>query len=155
LVKKNSVLVSVLVVIVAITSAGWILAELKPQSVRPLPAGVENWTYYFRGYEAYLDQRIFSSIVHGTSMEPTLGENDLVLWVRADADALKVGDIIIFQHPTRPYIDNVVHRIVEVQLRDGKYMFRTRGDNSGLDQNLVPESNVHGLVIGVVYRSDR
>lgn len=117
--KKTTFAFIALLSILAITSAGWVYAESKPRSPGSLPEGLYSWTEYFHGYQAYLDQRIFFSIYHGTSMSPTFGENDLVLWVKTDPSGLKVGDIIIFQHPTMPYIDNVVHRIVEVQLRDG------------------------------------
>jgi len=88
-------------------------------------------------------------------MSPTFGENDLVLWVSVNPSELRVGDIIIFQHPTMPEIDNVVHRVIEVQVDAGKYLFRTRGDNfSGLDRYYIPEANVHGLIIGAVYHDN-
>lgn len=153
--KRTTFAFFALVSILVITSAGWLYAESKPRNPGSLPEGLYSWTEYFHGYQAYLDKRIFSSIVHGTSMEPTFGENDLVLWVKANPNELRVGDIIIFQHPTMSYIDNVVHRIFEVQLQDGKYLFRTSGDNSsGLDRYYIPEANVHGLVIGVVYHDN-
>jgi len=88
-----------------------------------------------------------------TSMEPTINVRDTVLWVEVDNIAeIEVGDIIIFQHPTLPEVDNIAHRIVEIVPADGGFKFRTKGDNSSTpDQHLVPEGDVHGLVIGVIY----
>ena len=148
----RTVLIAVLFGALVITSAGWILAESEPTSSGSLPEGIYEWTEYFRGYQAYLDQAIFGSVVHGTSMFPTFRENDMVLWIETDPEDIHLGDVIIFLHPTTPGIDNVVHRVVEIQLDAGKYSFRTQGDNSSSpDRYYVPSANVHGLVIGIVY----
>jgi len=86
-------------------------------------------------------------------MVPTINVGDTLLWVEVENKAeLKVGDIIIFKHPTLPGVDNIAHRIIEVEVVNGEYRFRTKGDNlSAPDQQPVPEANVHGLVIGVIY----
>ncbi|MFH1820935.1 MAG: signal peptidase I [Methanobacteriota archaeon] len=155
MVERKTALVMVLLVALAVTSVGWLFSGPKIIRVESLPEGIYNWTEYFHGYQAYLDQNIFSSIIHGTSMSPTFGENDLVLWVKVVPSGLRIGDIIIFKHPTISEIDNVVHRIVEVQFDVGKYQFRTKGDNfSSSDRYYIPEANVHGLVIGVVYHDN-
>jgi len=142
-----------LLALLVITGVGWFSARLTPTHENISHDNTYEWTEIFHGYEAYLDQRIFYSTVSGSSMEPTFGEGDAVLWVEVDNMAeLKVGDIIIFQHPTLPGVDNIAHRIVEIVHVGEGYQFRTRGDDlSTLDQHLVPEGNVHGLVIGVIY----
>ena len=153
MVDKKTATIFVLIVLVVITGGGWYIAWSKPPHVLPLPEGIDNWTEYFHGYEAYLDQEIFASVVSGGSMEPTFGDGDLVLWVEVDNMArLKVGDIIIYKHPTRPYLDNIAHRIVDIQMQGGQYWFITKGENSP-EECGVPEGNVHGLVIGVIYHS--
>jgi len=112
-----------------------------------------KWAEYFRGYEAYLDRRIHPATMQTTSMVPTINVGDTVLWVEVENKAeLKVGGIIIFKHPTLPGVDNIAHRIIEVEVVNGGYRFRTKGDNlSAPDQHMVPEANVYGLVIGVIY----
>lgn len=153
--KKTTLAFIVLLSILAISLTGWIYAESKPKSSGFPPEGIYSWTNYFRGYQAYLDQRIFLSIYHGNSMSPTFSENDSVLWVKTEMNELKVGDIIIFRHPAISGIDNVVHRIVEIQTDGGTFQFRTKGDNfSSSDRYFVPEANVHGLVIGVIYHDN-
>lgn len=154
MIDRKTAAILALLVLVAITGAGWVWTASRPERVLPLPVGIENWTQYFRGYDAYIGREVYASVVHGTSMQPTLSENDLIMWVEVNPSELRVGDIILFKHPTVPSIDNVAHRIVEVDVQDGEYEFRTAGDNnSGPDLNLVPAGNVHGLVIGVVYHA--
>ena len=151
---KRTATILALLVLLAIAGIGWLSAIPKPHEKIPYD-NTYKWTEIFHGYEAYLDRRISSSVVHGTSMEPTFGEGDVVLWVEVDNVAeLKVGDIIIYQHPTLVGVDNIAHRIVEVETQNGEYLFRTKGDNlAALDRHLVPEGNVYGLVIGVIYHS--
>ncbi len=153
--KRTAVLIVALLAALAITSVGWALAESRPKSSGALPENIYDWTAYFHGYEAYLDRQVFGSIVHGTSMSPTFSENDLLLWVRVDPSELKVGDVIIFLHPTLPGIDNVAHRIMEIQNDVGNLSFRTKGDNfDSPDRYFIPAANVHGLVIGVAYHDN-
>lgn len=91
----------------------------------------------------------------GTSMEPTINSGNIVLSVEVDNMAeLKVGDIISFKHPNLADLDNITHRIVRAEVVDGKYRFRTKGDNAPeADPYTVPEENVHDLVIGVIYKT--
>ena len=116
---------------------------------RPPPDTYE-WTEIFRGYEAYLDRRIYRAVMQTTSMAPTIDVGDTVLWVEVDPAELRVRDIIIYKHPTRPGVDNVCHRIIGVGSGDRENQFKTKGDNSPVE-DWVPSANVHGLVIGVVY----
>jgi len=152
---KKMAMILVLAALFGVIGALWIGAWLRPEHVSFSPGGLENFSQYFGGYEAYLDNDINISVMRGTSMEPTLQDGDLVLWVRVEnATKIKVGDIIIFRHPTRPYLDNIAHRVSKIELVDGEYRFWTEGDNSGPDRHPVPEGNIHGLVIGVIYKSD-
>jgi len=147
MVDKKTAAILALFVLLTITGIGWLKTMLDP---RPHENTYE-WTEIFRGYEAYLDRRIYRAVMQTTSMAPTINVGDSVLWVEVDNKAeLKVRDIIIFKHPTRP-IDNVCHRIIE--LGQNGYRFRTQGDNlSDPDRHWVSEELVHGLVIGVIYQ---
>lgn len=148
---KKTAAIPVLIVLIVITGAGWYIAWSKPPRVLPLPGGIDNWTQYFPGYEAYLDNDIRGSNVSGGSMEPTFGDNDLILWVEVDNMAeLGAGDIIIYKHPTKQYYDNIAHRIIEVGTGYRENQFKTRGDNSP-EEYWVPSGNIHGVVIGVIY----
>ena len=64
------------------------------------------------------------------SMEPTFGANDLIIIKEQDTSNLKEGDIISFWG----FVDNersiITHRIVDVvTLKDGSFVYRTKGDN--------------------------
>ena len=147
---KKTVVILALLVLVAITGIGWLSAAWKPAQNIPYDKTYE-WTEIFRGYEAYLDRRIYHAVMQTTSMAPTINPGDSVLWVEVENMAeLTVGDIIIYKHPTRPWAENVCHRIIEVGSGDRGGQFKTRGDNSP-EEHWVPSANIHGLVIGVVY----
>ena len=147
---KKNVAILALLVLAAIAGVGWLSAAWKPAQNIPYDK-TYKWTEYFRGYEAYLDRRIYRAVMQTTSMAPTINVGDSVLWVEVENMAeLKVGDIIIYKHPTRPGVDNVCHRIIEVGSGDREDQFKTRGDNSA-EEDWVPSGNIHGLVIGVVY----
>jgi len=150
-IDKKTAAILALLVLVAIMGVGWFSAWSRPGRTASLPEGIDNLTEYFHGYEAYLDRRISCSVLSGSSMEPTISDGDSVLWVEVDNMAeLGVGDIIIYKHPTRPYLDNIAHRIIEVGAGDRENQFKTRGDNSP-EEYWVPSGNIHGLVIGVMY----
>lgn len=143
--KKTAAILALLVLLV-ITGIGWFSASLRPHG------RIE----FFRGYKVYLDQRIFCSVLSGSSMEPTISNGDAVLWVEVDNKAeLKVDDIIIYEHPTYTGHPLVAHRIIEVEMQDGGYRFRTQGDNlSEPDRHWILDGNVQGLVIGVMYAAE-
>lgn len=150
---KKTVTILALLALSAAMGIGWLKAALGPPSEKIPYDNTYNWTEYFRGYEAYLDRRIFPAVMSTTSMTPTINVGDTALWVEVDNKAeLKVGDIIIYDHPTRPGLENIAHRIVEIGVYEGEYRFRTKGDNlPSPDDYWVLEGNIHGLVIGVIY----
>jgi signal peptidase I len=154
--KKTAAILALLVLLV-ITGIGWFNAELKPKHRKIPYDNTYAWAEFFHGYEAYLDRRISFSTVSGTSMEPTFGENDKVLWVEVDPAELKVGDIIIYNHPTKPGEGPIAHRIIDI-MKNGEYRFETKGDNrsesdaeTAISAYFVSEDDLKGLVIGVIY----
>jgi len=157
LIDKKEIAILALLVLLVITGIGWFRAELglTPGNIPYENIPYDNtyaWVEIFRGYEAYLDRRITSWVIKGGSMEPTFWENDVALLVEVNPAELKVGDIIIFEHPTRPSGSTKAHRIIQVRVQNGKYDFRTQGDNMpDPDRHWVPEDKIRGLVIGVAY----
>lgn len=87
--------------------------------------------------------------VQGTgSMRPLFDSNAIVLSEAAAFDHLRVGDIVLFQHPTLETA--VVHRIVEKR----GHGFWTKGDHNGrMDDVLVTRGNYLGRVYGILYTS--
>jgi signal peptidase len=65
-----------------------------------------------------------SFVVTGGSMEPTIHKGSLVIDAPVTADALKLGDIITFDH----YDQTTTHRIVGIEGTANGTMFSTKGD---------------------------
>ena len=62
------------------------------------------------------------------SMTPTLSPGDVLLLQGVSPDEIEVGDIIVFRNPRNPD-DLIVHRVVQIVIRDSRYYFTTKGDN--------------------------
>ena len=63
-------------------------------------------------------------VVTGGSMEPTIHKGSLVIDQPVSADALRLGDVITFDH----YDQTTTHRIVGVEGSANGTMFSTKGD---------------------------
>lgn len=71
-----------------------------------------------------------SHAVLGRSMEPTIPYRSLAVFVPADAEELRVGDIVAFHPPKQP--DRLVtHRIVGEELTPAGRSLVTQGDANG------------------------
>jgi len=69
----------------------------------------------------------FSSfIVYSGSMEPAIHKGSIAIGKPVPAESLKVGDIVAFQTTTGRA--PTMHRIVEIERRDGMYVVTTKGD---------------------------
>ena len=94
--RKGVAILALTVALVAM-GIGWLSSGSRPHESIPYD-NTYKWTI-FRGYEAYLDRRISYSLVSGTSMEPTFGEGDVILWVEVEGEDLKA---VSYTHLTLP-----------------------------------------------------
>ena len=83
--------------------------------------------------------------VQSESMEPTFGENDLIVIQQCDPSTLQVGDIVTFH----TIIDNQyalnTHRIVSINDVNGMNSYTTKGDNNDLaDQHVIADGDIVG-----------
>ncbi len=83
--------------------------------------------------------------VQSESMEPTFGENDLIIIQQCDPSTLKEGDIVMFH----TIIDNQyalnTHRIVSINQVNGLNSYTTKGDNNDLaDQHVIADGDIVG-----------
>ena len=86
-----------------------------------------------------------SFIVLSGSMEPEISPGDAVVVTETDPTEIGVGDVITFVRSEEGI--PVTHRIVGVEESSSGFLFETKGDaNSDVDADLVPESNVIGVV---------
>ena len=88
----------------------------------------------------------FPLIVLTDSMYPEIESGDLIICNTADAEEIKIKDVISFFDPAGDGISIVTHRVVEIVKEDGEIFFRTRGDNNNTeDKELVPAENLVGV----------
>ncbi|MBR3838961.1 MAG: signal peptidase I [Clostridia bacterium] len=85
-------------------------------------------------------------IVLTDSMVPEIYSGDLIICKAADAEDIKVNDVISFFDPVGNGTSIVTHRVIEILEDDGEIFFRTRGDNNNTeDKELVPAENLVGV----------
>jgi signal peptidase I len=86
------------------------------------------------------------AVVEGSSMEPALCKNDMVIAYRKKG-GYEIGDVIIFDGDGRL----IIHRIIEIA-EDGRYV--TQGDNAVTNPNpdtyIIYDEHVYGgLVLAI------
>ncbi len=85
------------------------------------------------------------------SMEPTIHVGDLLIvqgGLNPEYDIME-GDIIVFRNPNKPQ-ELVVHRVIRKWREDGKWYFKTKGDNNPISlpfERKIPEDYIIGKVI--------
>lgn len=85
-------------------------------------------------------------IVLTDSMYPEIESGDLIICNTAEAEDIKVNDVISFFDPAGNGTSIVTHRVIEIIEDDGEIFFRTRGDNNNTeDKELVPAENLVGV----------
>ena len=88
----------------------------------------------------------FPLIVLTDSMYPEIESGDLIICNTAEAEDIKVNDVISFFDPVGNGTSIVTHRVIEIVEEDGEILFRTRGDNNNTeDKELVPAENLVGV----------
>lgn len=91
-----------------------------------------------------------SYVVLSSSMTPTVEAGDMVIVDDRAPTAIEGGDIISYRAPEEEKAI-VTHRVVEVVKRDGKRLFRTKGDaNEEVDPYLVSKEDLIGEVAFVI-----
>lgn len=84
-------------------------------------------------------------VVMSGSMEPAIHTGSVVV-IKPEKN-YTVGEVITFGKDTKKNIPTT-HRIAEMRVQDGKYVYRTKGDaNKTSDMNEVQESAIIGKVL--------
>ena len=88
----------------------------------------------------------FPMIVLTDSMYPVIEAGDLIICNTAEADEIRVEDVISFYDPMGSGTSVVTHRVLEIVTENGETSFRTKGDNNNAeDTALVPAENLIGI----------
>lgn len=99
-------------------------------------------------------------VVVSGSMEPTLSRGDLLFIngknpadIRNGSVEKQNGDIIVFDahgYWDYPPAEPVVHRVINKTYKDGEWWFKTKGDANNIEDPWIPETQILGVVCGVI-----
>jgi signal peptidase len=91
--------------------------------------------------------RLFSVV--SQSMVPVYDIGDVLVAKEQDPSTIKEGDIVSYLGTTGSFANKVVtHRVVNVEKReDGKYYYRTKGDANLVEDPIVMEDQLYGVVV--------
>ncbi|MTV50003.1 signal peptidase I [Heliobacillus mobilis] len=90
---------------------------------------------------------IFPSVILSGSMEPWIKKGDIVMVEKMNGAEAKLGDPIQYRY------ENIFinHRVIEIQEKDGKKLYRTKGDaNKSADPDLVSPEQIKGKIVMVI-----
>lgn len=89
--------------------------------------------------------RIFT-IVSG-SMLPEYQLFDVILVGSKDCADIKIGDDLVYMGSVDDYAGKIItHRVINIASEDGKYLFTTKGINNPLEDPVVEEDQIYGVV---------
>lgn len=81
--------------------------------------------------------------IGSNSMGGTFNSGDAVIFERYDDQKIEIGNIIIYEKNNR----GVVHRVIEIGVFNGNYVYVTKGDKNELaDSGYVYQDDVEGIV---------
>lgn len=89
--------------------------------------------------------------VSGTSMNPSITQDDVVIVSPVDIKYLKIGDIITYRRNIDGKSVTITHRIVDIIVDINGGIIKTKGDSlSSEDRYDVNSKNIVGKVIGKI-----
>ena len=92
------------------------------------------------------DYRIFT-IATG-SMIPVYNISDVILVGNRDYDKIKVGDDLVYMGEKDTYKGKIItHRVINIENKDGIYYYTTKGVNNPLEDPVVSQKQVYGVVL--------
>lgn len=90
---------------------------------------------------------VYPTVILSGSMEPGIKKGDVVLIKKMPGEKAKAGDVIQFRHENIM----VLHRVIGVEEKDGRSLFRTKGDaNKSADSDPVQPDQVKGRLVSVI-----
>lgn len=100
--------------------------------------------------ESFLGLRIFR--VQTGSMIPKYQIGDVILVKEVDPDKIKIGDDVTYEGNTGTMNGMLVtHRVIDIEEVDGKRVFHTQGIANNLEDPVVSEDQINGVVQTKMY----
>lgn len=96
---------------------------------------------------SFFDFRMFTVV--SQSMTPKYDIGDVLISKETDPSKIKEDDVISYLGQYGDFAGKVItHRVVDVEKReDGKYYFRTKGDANIVEDPIVTEDQLYGVVV--------
>jgi hypothetical protein len=99
----------------------------------------------------YESLSIYQSDFNSFPFSRGFSKGDILFIIRANPEKLEVGDIILFD--ARPeYPNPLIHRIINISLEEGVFIFSTMGDNNNGQLSVEKEISQDKLVGKAVFR---
>ena len=107
---------------------------------------------------SFFNYRMFTVV--SQSMAPKYDIGDVLISKQVEPEEIKENDVISYLGTYGDFTDKVItHRVVGIhQNEDGKYYFRTKGDANIVEDPIVEEGQIYGvvvyksLILSLVYR---
>lgn len=95
---------------------------------------------------SFFNYRLF--VVASGSMEPKYKIGDVLISKESEASKIKVGDTISYLGQRGDIKDKVItHQVISIEKdADGKYLFHTKGISNIIEDPIVYENQVYGIV---------
>jgi signal peptidase I len=104
------------------------------------------WEEHDSKYEKFdINKSEFESFI----MKKGFGKGDILFIVKAKPEKVKIGDVVIFNADQK---NPIIHRIISIKQKDGKYIFSTIGDNNNGQLNVEIEISQEQLVGKALFR---
>lgn len=95
---------------------------------------------------SFFNYRMFT-VISG-SMEPMYNIGDVLISKEVESSKIKVGDTISYLGDKGDFRDKVItHQVIRIEKEGGEYLFYTKGLANIVEDPVVHESQVYGVVI--------
>lgn len=95
---------------------------------------------------SFFNYRMF--VVASGSMQPKYKVGDVLISKEVETSKIKVGDVISYQGRQPDVRDKIItHQVVSIEKdKDGNYIFHTKGLSNAIEDPIVYENQVYGVV---------
>lgn len=95
---------------------------------------------------SFFNYRMF--VVASGSMQPKYKVGDVLISKEVETSEIKVGDVISYQGRQPDVRDKIItHQVVSIEKdKDGNYIFHTKGLSNAIEDPIVYENQVYGVV---------
>ena len=101
------------------------------------------------GNQSVFGYRIFT--VATGSMVPDYNVNDVLAIKEVNHDELKIGDDITYLGTKQDVNGKIVtHRIIDIEMKDGKKVYITKGINNEVEDPTIEDNQIYGKVVGKI-----